>query len=332
MCGREVRNYVALAQHLRFNSDAEHTKLKADWTAWKAEYRATLRCRKCGELFEISDKALRNQKRCPRCEQLRSTLSRRRYEALHFDKPVDPRKAVGRESKAQWDGLEQRRVVWAPGDDLYQRVVRAIESGERINSIRFTLGLPYKVIKEVAIHAFGDDYAKHMYDRKAEQGRQTIKLAHAWWDGLSDSEKAHEMKRRFGGTCQLEASFAQQLRTARVGGLEMNSWQTLRIGEKKQPREADIKISIGDGRKIVVLCDGEAFHGPKTIHGNPAERIENDRQTALAFYDLGYTVVRYSESEIHDGRALVHLQDTMKRLARCQRIYRNWHPHEEQVV
>ena len=57
-----------------------------------------------------------------------------------------------------------------------------------------------------------------------------------------------------------------------------------------------------------------------------------DRETALAFYDLGYTTLRYSESEIHDGRALTHFQATMKRLATCQRVYRNWCPEEEQVT
>jgi len=131
---------------------------------------------------------------------------------------------------------------------------------------------------------------------------------------------------------QLEHTFASQLEGTGYEIAGRNSWTTLRIGNRKVKREADIKVAVGDGRKIVVLCDGEAFHGPKVIRGDPQARIDGDRETALAFFDLGYSVARYSETEIHDGSALTHFKGLMSRLGSSQRIYRNWCPVEEVAI
>lgn len=148
-----------------------------------------------------------------------------------------------------------------------------------------------------------------MYLRKAETMRQNVEHAR------TDS--------------QLEANFVSQLEGLGFDASVRNVWTTLRINGQKVKREADIKVPVGDGRKIVVLCDGEAFHGPKVIRGSATEKIASDRETALAYFELGYSVVRYSETEIHDGAALEHFEDTMQRLKTHVKVYRNWHPAEE---
>jgi len=107
VCGKIVRNYRGLAGHLRHNQDPEHQDLKVRWHAWRDKYKATLRCRKCGELWVITDKSEKDKKNCPSCLRLRKTLTKKEYEALKFDKPKDPRRLdKNRKSKAHWDGLE----------------------------------------------------------------------------------------------------------------------------------------------------------------------------------------------------------------------------------
>jgi hypothetical protein len=98
------------------------------------------------------------------------------------------------------------------------------------------------------------------------------------------------------------------------------------------PREADLKIPLRDGRKVVVLCDGEAFHGPRTIFGDPSRRIKADTETAEAYFSIGYSVLRYSESEIKSGYAAEHVLEVLTRLGVVRRIYHNWCPSEERVV
>lgn len=138
VCGKVSRNYRALSQHLRFQKDSEHQALKARWHAWRDEYRATLCCRKCGELFQITDKALKDRKRCDRCEALRQSLSKRAYEALSFDKPVDPRREDRNTgSKARWVPGYSPEVEWEVGDALYNEMSQSLDQGEDGGMIGF---------------------------------------------------------------------------------------------------------------------------------------------------------------------------------------------------
>jgi len=240
-------------------------------------------------------------------------MSKKEYEKLTFDKPADPRRFnadVG--SKAGWDGLDDREVTWTKGDDLYRAVVESLEGGERVNDAKHRLGISYKVFRAIGEDAFGKEgYRERTHRRKAEAIRQTVMRSQTSND--------------------LEDNFAEELRLLGLP-VEQTAWHTLEIGGERVKREADIKVALDDTRKAVVFCDGEVFHGPGCIYVEPEVKMTEDRQTALAFFELGYTVLRYSESEIHDGRALAHLQETMTRLASCQRVYRNWAPEEEQVA
>jgi len=312
VCGQTIRNYRSLAGHLRHNTDAEHRALKERWYVWREEYRATLRCRKCGELFEITDKKEKDRKRCPRCEGLRQSMSKKEYEKLSFDKPLDPRRHdANRGSKAGWDGLQDRSTSWERGDSLYKAVVTALEEGERVNDAKTRLGISYKVFRAIGEDAFGKEgYRNKMHSRKAENARRVV-------------EEAQQSN-------ALEDGFADQIRE--LGWpVWQTVWYTLKIDGQKVKREADIKCRFPNGKKAILLCDGVVFHGPGCLYVD-SKKIEEDRQTALAFFELGYTVLRYSETEIHDGTALQHLQQTMERLSSCEKVYRNWAPEEEKVA
>jgi hypothetical protein len=129
----------------------------------------------------------------------------------------------------------------------------------------------------------------------------------------------------------LERNLAGQLLQAGVTGLALNRWQTIFVNGVPCPREADLKIPVGGGRKLVVLCDGEAFHGPRYIFKDKQARIADDIATADAYFEAGYSVVRYSESEVHDKRALRHLLSWLPRLRAGGHLYRTWHPPVERA-
>lgn len=334
ICGKAVHTYRGLGQHLRFNQDKAHQTLKARWYAWRDTYSATLRCRKCGELWAVDDPQQKHAKRCPRCEGLRQSMGKREYEALHFDQPDDPRQVMTASgSKAQWDGLVSRSLAWQRGDDLYMRVVLACEAGEAVGVTMREQSITYKVYQAIVEDALGAErYKRLARQRKKARSADNIKKAHEKWAAMSPDEKAAEIARRFRGGSPLEKVLAQQLRKQGVNGFEMNQWQALQIGGRWCPREADIKIPVGVAHKLVVLCDGEAFHGPGFAFGDAHARIADDVATADAYFADGYSVARYSESEVKDGSACRHLLAWMPRLQVGERLYRTWHPAVEKAV
>ena len=312
VCNKVVHTYRGLGQHLRFNEDAGHKSLKERWLAWRAEYRATLCCRKCGGTWTITDSKERHGKRCPSCEHLRSQIGKRAYEKVQPTKAQDPRKLMTASgSKAQWDGLESRHLEWQEGDDLYMRVVRACEAGVPVQTTLREQSVSYNVYRAIVNSAFGvDAYEKRAHERR----RAPLKK------GLS------------GRGSNLEKGFAGQISQAGITGFVLNRWQILSVKGVSCPREADIKIPVGGGRKLVVLCDGEAFHGPGYIFGDKQARISDDIDTADAYFDAGYSVVRYSESEIHNKQAIQHLLSWLPRLRAGEHLYRTWHPSVERTA
>jgi len=334
VCKKAIHTYRGLGQHLRFNTDDEHRALKTRWHGWRATYRATPRCRKCGELWEIQDPNLKHSKRCPRCEGLRQSMSRRRYESLSFDKPSDPRQLMtASNSKAQWDGLATRSLDWRRGGDLYMRVSLAYKGGQPVGETLREQAVSYKVYRSIVEDAVGaGTYKKQARQRKKARSVANIRKAHAKWAAMTPEHKAAEIARRFRKGSLLERKLASQLRKSGICGFQMNQWQSFLFDEKWCPREADIKIPVGDGRKLVVLCDGEAFHGPKFAFGDAAARIADDVATADAYFAAGYSVVRYSESEVNSGDACRHLLAWLPRCSKGVQLYRTWHPPVEKAV
>lgn len=334
VCGQTIRNYRALSAHLVKRPDSKHQALRRRWLRWReAHYQCTLLCRKCNRTWVVKDKVRKEEKRCPRCERMRQKLSKRAYEAWHPEKVSRPETLNPRKRSARWDGLAERTLTWTRGDALYQEVVAAFSSGEGVLSIRQRLGVPYPIYLQVMQDALGvEGYRQHVRKRKSEVGAANVKLAHAQWRALSPEEKAIRAKQFSRGGSSIEKKIAAQLVEAGYGPLELNTWISVQIGGQWKPREADIKIPLPDGRKVVVFCDGEAFHGPRFVFGDREERVRDDTETAQAFYDLGYSALRYSETEIRSGEAALHLLGVLDRLgASALRVFRTWHPVVEHL-
>jgi hypothetical protein len=233
------------------------------------------------------------------------TLSKRQYEALCFDKPADPRLlAKNGGSKACWP------VGYTPTvevDTVYEQAVKVLSAGGGVRAV-MRLGVPYPKAQELAARVLGNttEYAAWVLNRKRDRIRDN-----------------REQARKSSG---LEALFVAQLQGVGIEPCSRNEWLTLTVDGQRVRREADMKVAAGNGHKIIVLCDGEAFHGPKCLYADPEQKVADDRATALAMFHMGYTVLRYSESEIRQGLALRHMQGV---LHGGVHLYRNWHPDEE---
>jgi hypothetical protein len=192
--------------------------------------------------------------------------------------------------------------------------------------------LTYKAITAIAEDILGrKGYLELVLERRLATAKRAYTAAKEAYSRLTPEERAQRIKERCGKSGSLEILLASQLKNMGVTDLVMNDWQAVPIGNRVVPREADIKLSLGDGRKVVVLCDGEAFHGPKTIFGDPNDRISLDIETTEGYYSLGYSVVRYSESEIKSGRAIQHLVGVLDILKSHNQVLRNWFPAIERV-
>jgi len=305
VCGKVNRNYNALSQHLseRFKPDEAHRAFKAIWDAWRAEYRATLRCWKCSDLFEVTDKRLKDSKQCPRCVHLRQILSGREYGALRFNKSPDPRiHSKYENSKARWP------VGYKPEVDLVEHLQAAkdiIANGGGIRDLMYKGGIPIAKAQALAVQVLGGEGEYHRWLR----GRK-----------IETANKNREKARLGSG---LEELFVDQMRERGIEPCGRNEWMTLTVGGKKVHREADIKIDMGSGIKAIVLCDGMAFHGPGCIYADPLEKMTDDIATAEAMFHMGYTVLRYSCAEIRDGSAIDHLSGVLRRV---EHVCRHWFP------
>jgi hypothetical protein len=223
-------------------------------------------------------------------------------------------------------------VLWAEGDELSKQVVSACLSGEKVGVTLRCLGISYVVYLEIVQSVLGvDTYATEAHHRKATIAVKNIKQAHAKWAALPPDQRAAILKARFCHGSKLEHEFVRQMTSIGITNIERNDWTSLMVNGKCVPREADIKVKLPQSRRLIILCDGEAFHGPRFVYGNAATRIQNDLDTAQAFYAAGYSIVRYSETEIKSGQALQHLLVSMERLNQVNRIYRTWYPHEERI-
>ena len=326
VCSKPFRTYRSLSLHLRGkNLDEGHRELKAQYQAWRAEYRAILCCRNCKTTWESTDKNSKDAKLCTSCLELKMLIGKRQYEKRKPSEVPDPRQKL-RGRKANWDGTPAREFLWCKGDPFYTAVHTACLAGEKVGETLSRLGVPYKTYKAVLQDALGvGGYERVASSRKTVRSPINIRGAHKKWQRMTPEEKAAELKRRFGKGSALEASFRHQIEGL---GLDtsLNVWQSLHIEGAWRPREADLKISLEDGRKIVILCDGEAFHGPRYIYANPEGRVADDVATAEGYYALGYTTLRYSESEIHNGPAFQHFISVLQRLKESRKILRLWHP------
>lgn len=325
VCGKVIHNYRGLAGHLRHNQDPSHQHLKASWLAWRAEYRATLRCRKCGDLWEVRSTSDQHNKRCPRCEEQLRLLGKRAYAAWRPPVIPDVRVRVG-STKARWRGLNNLHFKWQRGDRVYVAVRAQLSTENSVRGILQEHGITYKTFKAIAQDVLGVvGYSEWCRGRKARAGSRNLRISHANYRKLSPEEKSEHLRKKYGGTCKLEKDFAAAVTSIGVADFVLNAWQAVPVEGALVPREADLKINLA-GHKVVVLCDGEAFHGPKFVFGDVNRRVADDVATAEAYFSVGYSVIRYSETELRSGLALDHLVGVLPVLRTGRRLLRLWHP------
>lgn len=327
VCFLPVVSHNAYAQHLRGRLDARHQEALVSYEAWLAVHLTTYRCSKCRCLYRREPLTHRSGPGlCTSCRHLKETLPTRTYESLVNRKDEAP---VG------WDSLVVQQDVWTPNEALCEEVLRVTQGQERVRDAMARLGLSFRLFKAVGVHVLGADAYKEWASAREWRRSSKVGKAHAdRYRAMSPDEKAAVLQKRFPRVrSKIEIMMTDVLVALGETDFVTNHWQAFEIFGRVSPREADIKLTLGADRKLVLLCDGEAFHGPGCIFGNPADRIRDDMATTHAYFDAGYSVVRYSETEIKSGVAGGHLSMILTRLrAEGGRIFRLWYPALEEWV
>jgi len=195
------------------------------------------------------------------------------------------------------------KFKWKVGDLTHQKVIQLFEQGAGFRELKTSTGAPHKVIKQILHHYLGQDlYASKTLQKKVSVARHNVLKART--------------------SSGLEKVLVDQLLEIGIKP-ETNVWQEITIGGERVPREADLKVDLGGGRKAIVLCDGEAFHGPRHIFKDPLASMQDDRDTASSYHSLGYSVLRYSESEILTGWAIEHFKGVVSNMRETP-ILRIW--------
>lgn len=316
--------YLSLACHLRYQKDEGHLLLKKKLKEWRARETRIVRCRKCGDLFEVEGIKKAHHKRCPKCQSARANMSKREYERYSPKKEEDPRSTA---RKVFWDGLPSRRLLWTPGDQVYHQVVTGWKDGKNVKTIMAEVGVSFPIFRAICEHALGEEYFERIKRGRAERGKKFGEALHASWVAMSPEERSEFIRKRFKNSSALETTFASQLLKAGLS-YRQNVWKTVMVGGLKVPREADFIVE-SHGSKVVVLCDGTAFHGPNAHFGSPS-KVADDNETANGFVGLGYSVARYSEDEIHRSEAILDLRRLIAMVPENGRFLRNWITGTEQ--
>ncbi len=326
VCSLPVISQKSYAQHLRGRNDAPHREALARYEAWLAVDLTTYRCSKCKALYRREPVLGKRSGPglCAKCRDLKDTISSRTYEAIRPG-PEEPR--------CLWDTLTVQRDVWEPHETLKEEVARTLAGDEKIRDAMTRLGITFELFRACAVYLVGQEgyekwAAERVWHRTSRMGK-----AHAdKYRAMSPDEKAAVLQRRFPRVrSKIEVAMSDALTELGEVGFHINQWQALNVLGKVQPREADLKLTVDDSRKLVILCDGEAFHGPNGIFGNPKDRIRDDVETARAYFDAGYSIARYSETEILSGAAKAHVSETLVRLRSTpnSRLLRTWYPPVE---
>lgn len=304
-CPKINLNYRALSSHLRRVGDAPHIQTLNEWLKWRAEYRANLYCKCCGDIFEISDKSEKDRKQCDVCVSLRNSDDKEALEIRRRNKKTDTR---------YHDKNQNSKASMTPGyfprewskPEQFSAVIDGFRSGLGPASLWKKTGVPLSRVYDMLYAEFGAENVK----KEIAQIKKTVVAR--------NREKA-----RLGSG--LEELFFSQLVSNGFHVSGRNCWSTISVSGEKAHREIDLKVSYASS-KILIFCDGEAYHGPKAVY---SDRREDDRETARAFHALGYSVVRYSESEIHSSAAIKHFKTWVEKIGADSPGFRIWDPQEE---
>jgi len=105
--------------------------------------------------------------------------------------------------------------------------------------------------------------------------------------------------------------------------IEHNIWRSVKENQKVKHIEIDISAKINNF-KILIFCDGEAFHGKNSyFNGNT---IKSDEFKSKAINKLYPYVLRYSESEIKNKFAIKDFCNIVNNIktTKINNYYRTW--------
>lgn len=322
VCSLPVVSHNAYAQHLRKRKDPRHQELLAVYLRWLETYLMTYRCKKCHVLYQREPhKHKSGPGLCPPCRHLKDTLPSRAYESLKRQKET--------ETFPTWKTLVVQQATWLPNEDLCGEVLRVTQGQEKVSDAMSRLGITFELFRSVGIHILGHGlYMEWASSRKSERCSKVGKLSADRYREMSPDEKAAVLQKRFPRVrSKIEVQMSNDLLSLGERNFQMNQWQSLSVLGRVVPREADIKLTVDGSRKLVIVCDGEAFHGPKCIFGNSEDRIQDDIETAKAYFEAGYSILRYSETEILSQTAKSHVSSVLLRLrSGSSSVMRTWYP------
>jgi len=195
--------------------------------------------------------------------------------------------------------------------------------------IKKLITLEKDYIREAAIYFFGEVWWEQRKKKIESNARQVAgKKRKVFFDNLrKDSKKLADylsyLKRK---PSSLETMFFLSL--PQGFETEKNVWQTIKIDSKFEHREIDLKVKV-DNKKFAIFIDGEAFHGENSVFKTTTPQL--DARIAKAFANLGYYVIRYSETEIRKGWAINHFLSLFEKFKnkKPSYYYRNWQTNQE---
>jgi uncharacterized Zn finger protein (UPF0148 family) len=107
--------------------------------------------------------------------------------------------------------------------------------------------------------------------------------------------------------------------------IRYNIWKSLKdeINNCYIHLESDVIVNFGDLR-IIILCDGEVFHGKNSYF--EGDTVEKDEWKSRLLHTINPFVIRYSETEIKKNNAINHLLVILQDIKdkKLSKYYRNW--------
>jgi hypothetical protein len=109
--------------------------------------------------------------------------------------------------------------------------------------------------------------------------------------------------------------------------LRYNVWKALKDDKESFIHlESDVVLNLDKDVRIVILCDGMAFHGEYRYFNRTTSTVEEDERRSRILHQYNPYVVRYSEKEIKNDFAQNHIKILISKVKNefLGSYYRNW--------
>lgn len=300
-------------------------------------------CSKCGKIIEV--RLCSSNTICNECkEKTKHEKIKCKLERPLVSKCIRCGRQIIKFKKHIHDNIANRICDNCKNDkEWFKKHVKYNEVIELLRTTNLTryeicsiLDLDYDFVREAAIDKFGNEWYNSrlkMIDKQA--GYKISKAKKSFFDNLRlDKTKFDDYfkKRNVSfNPSSVEKQFVEQISCC-LANIETNKWLTIQIDGRFEHREIDVKVSLGN-HKFAVFIDGEAFHGKNAKSCFKTPTIEHDSLVAIAFANMGYFSIRYSESEVKSGEASNHFLQKYKEFQNSLPTfyYRNWMTNDEVI-